>query len=66
MGVRRCRPASRYSGWGEWLVDDQRFAASRTDVLVYQTEPLREPLRLAGEPFANLFASTSGNVPIGS
>jgi putative CocE/NonD family hydrolase len=48
------------SGWGEWLVDDQRFAASRTDVLVYQTEPLREAVRLAGEPIANLFASTSG------
>jgi putative CocE/NonD family hydrolase len=48
------------SGWGEWLVDDQRYAASRTDVLVYQTEPLREPLRVAGQPFANLFASTSG------
>jgi putative CocE/NonD family hydrolase len=48
------------SGWGEWLVDDQRYAASRTDVLVYQTEPLKEPLRLAGEPIANLFASTSG------
>ena len=48
------------SGWGDWLVDDQRFAASRTDVLVYQTEPLREPVRLAGEPIANLFASTSG------
>ena len=29
------------SGWGEWLVDDQRYAASRTDVLVYQTEPLQ-------------------------
>jgi putative CocE/NonD family hydrolase len=48
------------SGWGEWLVDDQRYAASRTDVLVYQTEPLEAPLRLAGEPIANLFASTSG------
>jgi putative CocE/NonD family hydrolase len=48
------------SGWGEWLVDYQRYAASRTDVLVYQTEPLKEPLRLAGEPIANLFASTSG------
>jgi uncharacterized protein len=48
------------SGWGEWLVDDQRYAASRTDVLVYQSEPLKEPLRLAGQPIANLFASTSG------
>ncbi len=49
------------STWGEWLVDDQRHAASRTDVLVYATEPLRAPLRVAGEPFANLFASTSGS-----
>ena len=49
------------SGWGDWLVDDQRHAASRTDVLVYQTEPLTEPVRLAGEPIAHLFASTSGS-----
>jgi hypothetical protein len=47
--------------WGEWLVDDQRHAASRTDVLVYATEPLEEPLRIAGEPVARLFASTSGS-----
>jgi putative CocE/NonD family hydrolase len=46
--------------WGEWLVDDQRFAACRPDVLVYETEPLQEPLRVAGEPVARLFASTSG------
>jgi len=49
------------STWGEWLVDDQRFAASRPDVLVYQTEALREPLRVAGQPFAHLSASTSGS-----
>ena len=48
------------SGWGEWLVDDQRHAGSRTDVLVYQTEPLKEPVRIAGQPIAQLFASTSG------
>ncbi len=48
------------STWGEWLVDDQRHAASRTDVLVYATAPLEAPLRVAGEPFARLFASTSG------
>jgi len=47
--------------WGEWLVDDQRHAASRPDVLVYTTEPLNEPLRVAGEPIALLFASTSGS-----
>jgi uncharacterized protein len=49
------------STWGEWLVDDQRFAASRTDVLVYQTGPLQQPLRVAGQPFAHLAASTSGS-----
>jgi len=49
------------STWGEWLVDDQRFAASRPDVLVYQTGPLRAPLRVAGQPWAHLSASTSGS-----
>ncbi len=49
------------STWGEWLVDDQRNAAARPDVLVYETEPLKEPVRLAGQPIANLFASTSGS-----
>jgi putative CocE/NonD family hydrolase len=49
------------STWGEWLVDDQRQAASRPDVLVYETEPLTEPLRVAGEPIARFFASTSGS-----
>jgi putative CocE/NonD family hydrolase len=49
------------STWGEWLVDDQRHAACRPDVLVFQTEPLQEPLRVAGQPSAQLFASTSGS-----
>ena len=48
------------STWGDWLVDDQRHAATRTDVLVYETAPLKEPLRIAGEPLAELVASTSG------
>ena len=49
------------STWGDWLVDDQRFAASRPDVLVYETEVLRQPVRIAGQPIAHLFASTSGS-----
>ena len=49
------------STWGEWLVDDQRHAASRPDVLVYESAPLKEPLRVAGEPIARFFASTSGS-----
>jgi putative CocE/NonD family hydrolase len=61
----RQRPTLAYnaadSTWGEWLVDDQRHAASRTDVLVYETEPLAAPLRVAGQPIARLFASTSGS-----
>ncbi|MBX3704091.1 MAG: CocE/NonD family hydrolase [Steroidobacteraceae bacterium] len=48
------------STWGDWLVDDQRHAATRTDVLVWVSEPLEQPLRVAGEPIARLFASTSG------
>ncbi len=48
------------STWGRWLADDQRFAASRTDVLVYETPPLGAPVRIAGQPIARLLASTSG------
>jgi uncharacterized protein len=48
------------STWTEWLMDDQRNPASRPDVAVFRTEPLTEPLRLAGQPIADLFASTSG------
>ena len=49
------------STWGEWLMDDQRQAASRPDVLVYETAPLDAPIRVAGEPWARLFASTTGS-----
>jgi putative CocE/NonD family hydrolase len=36
-------------GWDrEYMVADQRFAARRPDVLVFQTEPLEEDLTLAG------------------
>ena len=46
--------------WVRWLVDDQRQFSGRTDVLTYTTETLKEPLRISGEPIANLVASTSG------
>ncbi len=48
------------STWRRWLVDDQRFAGDRTDVLTYTSEALTAPLRIAGQPAAHLFASTSG------
>jgi putative CocE/NonD family hydrolase len=48
------------STWRYWLVDDQRFADGRPDVLAYASEPLRAPVRLAGTPLVHLVASTSG------
>ncbi len=41
-------------------VEDQRFAARRPDVLVYQSDVLAEDLTLAGPITASLFVSTSG------
>jgi len=46
--------------WPEWLVDDQREASGRPDVLVFTSAPLTEPVKISGEPIANLVASTSG------
>jgi putative CocE/NonD family hydrolase len=48
------------STWRRWLVDDQRFAGDRSDVLVYTTTVLRTPVRIAGQSIAHLVASTSG------
>ncbi|MGO9241081.1 MAG: CocE/NonD family hydrolase [Bryobacteraceae bacterium] len=45
----------------EYMVDDQRFAARRPDVLVYQTPPLDTALTLAGPLGVRLQASTSGS-----
>jgi putative CocE/NonD family hydrolase len=47
--------------WREWLVGDQRHCASRPDVLTFQTDVLTEPMKVAGEPMANLVAATSGS-----
>lgn len=41
-------------------VEDQRFAATRPDVLVYESDVLTEDVTLAGPITASLFASTSG------
>jgi hypothetical protein len=46
--------------WPQWLTDDQREASGRTDVLAFVSEPLTAPLKISGEPVANLVASTSG------
>jgi putative CocE/NonD family hydrolase len=44
----------------EHMLDDQRFAASRTDVLVYATEPLADDVTIAGPVVPSLFVSTTG------
>ena len=44
----------------EYMVSDQRFAATRPDVLVYVTEPLEEDLAIAGPVSPKLFVSTTG------
>ena len=60
--LRPNRPMSADdSTWGRWLVDDQRPFSDRTDVLTYVSEPLTEPLHVAGRPQVDLFASTSGS-----
>jgi putative CocE/NonD family hydrolase len=52
---------SSNSGWTQWLVEDQRFVHLRPDVLSWSTEPLKDPLTIAGDVVAHLFASTSGS-----
>ncbi len=44
----------------EHMLDDQRFASSRPDVLVYQTDVLEEDVTIAGPIAAHLQVSTSG------
>jgi len=46
--------------WRKWLVSDQREASGRPDVLVYSSEVLTSPVKISGQPVANLLASTSG------
>src|SRR5205814_2160898 len=44
----------------EYMIADQRFAARRPDVLVYQTEPLTEDFTIAGPVEVKLFVTTTG------
>jgi putative CocE/NonD family hydrolase len=59
----RPRPVTpTYPGpkWRVWLVEDQRFVDHRPDVLAWETEPLKEDVRVAGDIVAELVASTGG------
>jgi uncharacterized protein len=46
--------------WPLWLVDDQREASGRPDVLAFTTDALTAPLKISGQPVVNLVASTTG------
>jgi len=46
--------------WAFWLVDDQREASGRPDVAVFTSDVLTAPVKISGQPVANLVASTSG------
>ncbi len=44
----------------DYMIQDQRFASTRPDVLVYQSPPLEEDLTLAGPVSPSLWVSTTG------
>ena len=46
--------------WQSWLTTDQRPFANRPDVITYETDVLKTPLRISGVPVADLYAATSG------
>jgi putative CocE/NonD family hydrolase len=46
--------------WVQWLVDDQREQSGRPDVATFVSDVLSAPVKISGQPVANLIASTSG------
>ena len=50
----------RTSDGNRWIIDDQRFAARRPDVLVYESQPLTEDVTIAGSIVAELFFASTG------
>jgi uncharacterized protein len=58
---RPISPTYPGGGWPAWLVEDQRFVENRPDVLMWQTEPLKEEVHIAGDIAAQLFAATTGS-----
>ena len=60
--ARPIQPVSYSDGrtWPQWLVDDQREASGRPDVVAFASDVLTGPVKISGEPIVNLIASTSG------
>src|SRR5258706_6576084 len=44
----------------EYMIEDQRFASIRPDVLFFETDTLKEDITIAGAITADLFVSTTG------
>lgn len=44
----------------EFMIEDQRFASTRPDVLVYQTDVLDKDVHITGNVEADMFVSTTG------
>ena len=57
---RPISPTYPGGGWPTWLVEDQRFVENRPDVLTWETESLKDDMKVAGDIVAQLHASTSG------
>jgi hypothetical protein len=60
--ARPIQPVGYSNGmtWSQWLVDDQRESSGRPDVVVFVSDELSAPMKISGQPVANLVASTSG------
>jgi putative CocE/NonD family hydrolase len=60
--ARPIQPVGYTTGysWAEWLVDDQREASGRQDVVAFVSDVLSAPVKISGQPVANVIASTSG------
>jgi putative CocE/NonD family hydrolase len=43
-----------------WMIEDQRLASTRPDVLTYRSPPLASNITIAGPILANLFVATTG------
>jgi uncharacterized protein len=51
---------TRFTQGHLWMLEDQRFASTRPDVLVYQTDELREDVTISGPIQAKLWVASSG------
>jgi putative CocE/NonD family hydrolase len=51
---------TRFTQGHTWMIEDQRFSASRPDVLVYESDELSEDVTVSGPIVAKLFVTSTG------